>query len=168
MRSRDWAGFRLSIVVTFTLMPAIPKTIIPQSEAAQIAVPTVDELVHDQQLYVNVCEEQSAVFRQNVQEFTEAYIRYSQSADVAQPGQNWQPAACDRDAFVAEMKKRCQEVPNSIAEQVLRLLCIFTSNNIVPQPCEDILRCTRNPSMHCIRRYVAAHDGSSARDFEKI
>ena len=67
-----------------TLMPATPETVTPRSETAQIIVPTVDELVHDQQFYV------------------------------------------------------------------------------VPRPCEDILRCTRNPSMHRIRRYVAAHDGSSA------
>jgi len=102
-----------------------PETAIPQSKAAQIVVPTVDELVRDQVFYVNVCEEQSAVFRQNVSEFKEAYDRYAQSTDVARPGQNWQPAACDRDAFVAEMKMRCQAVPNSIAEQVLKLLCIF-------------------------------------------
>ena len=106
-------------------MPATPETAIPQSEAAQIVVPTVDELVHDQVFYVNVCEEQSAVFRQNVRSSRKHTIRYTQSADVARPGQNWQPAACDRDAFVAEMKMRCQEVPNSIAEQVLKVIMHF-------------------------------------------
>ena len=111
---------------TLSTKSKAPETIILQSEAAQIVVPTVDELAHDQAFYVNVCEEQPAVFRQNVQEFTEVYARYTQSADV-QPGQNWQPAACDLDAFVAEMKKRCRRWPNSIAEQVLRLLCIFYS-----------------------------------------
>ena len=84
---------------------------IPENE-----VPTVDEIVHDQAFYIKLCEEQSVVFRQNVEEFTKEYALYTQSADVAKPGQKWEPAPCDRDAFVTEMKRRCQEVPHSIAE----------------------------------------------------
>lgn len=83
---------------------------------AEVTIPTVDEIVHDQAFYIKLCEEQSVVFRQNVEEFTKEYVLYTQSAEVAKPGQNWQPAACDRDAFVAEMKGRCREVPHSIAE----------------------------------------------------
>lgn len=86
----------------------------PQSET--VIIPTVDEIVHDQAFYVKLCEEQTAIFRQNVEEFTKEYALYSQSADIAKPGQKWEPAACDRDAFVTEMKRRCQEVPHSIAE----------------------------------------------------
>jgi hypothetical protein len=91
-----------------------PEVTIPQSEAA--IIPTVNEIVHDQVFYIKLCEEQSVVFRQNVEEFTREYDLYTQSANVAKPGQKWQPAACDQDAFVAEMKRRCQEVPHSIAE----------------------------------------------------
>ena len=90
------------------------EVIVPQSVIHQ--PPTVDAIVHDQAFYVNICEEQSAVFRQHVEEFTNEYALYSQSADVVKPGQNWQPAAGDRDTYVAEMKRRCQEVPKSIAE----------------------------------------------------
>ena len=86
------------------------------SQSKAVLIPTVDEIVHDQALYVKLCEEQSVVFRQNVEEFTKEYALYTQSADVAKPGQKWEPDACDRDAFVAEMKRRCQEVPHSIAE----------------------------------------------------
>lgn len=84
---------------------------VPNSQS--IIIPTVDEVAHDQAFYIKLCEEQSVVFRQNVEEFTREYALY---ADVAKPGQNWEPAACDRDAFVTEMKRRCQEVPHSIAE----------------------------------------------------
>jgi hypothetical protein len=103
-----------------------PEVAISQSEAApaviqterapEIVVPTVDEIVHDQAFCVKLCEEQSVVFRQNVEEFTKEYALYTQSADVVKPGQNWEPAPRDRDAFVDEMKRRCREVPNSIAE----------------------------------------------------
>ena|SRR6266481_6739268 len=92
----------------------VAEVIIPQSVIHR--PPTVDAIVHDQAFYVNICEEQSAVFRQHVEEFTKEYALYSQSADIVKPGQNWQPAPGDRDAYVAEMKRRCQEVPKSIAE----------------------------------------------------
>lgn len=78
---------------------------IPQTETV-IHPPTVDEIVCDQATYVKICDEQSVVFRQNVEEFTKEYDLYSKSADVVKPGQNWKPADRDRDAFVAEMKRR--------------------------------------------------------------
>jgi hypothetical protein len=62
----------------------------PQREVAETVVihrpPTVEVIVDDQAFYVNVCEEQSAVFRQNVEEFTKEYTLYSQSADVVRTG----------------------------------------------------------------------------------
>jgi hypothetical protein len=93
-----------------------PEVSIPQAQAAQPIIPSVEELVQDQTFYIKLCEEQSAVFRQNVEEFTRQYNLYTQSAEVAKPGQNWKPAPCDRDAFITEMKRRCLEVPKSIAE----------------------------------------------------
>ena len=85
----------------------------------------VNTIVHDLAFYVNICEEQSAVFRQHVEEFTNEYALYSQSADVVKPGQNWEPAAGDQDAYIAEMKRRCQEVPKSIAEWTPSFFYIF-------------------------------------------
>jgi hypothetical protein len=78
--------------------------------------PSVDEIIRDQVFYMKLCEEQSVVFRQNVEEFTKEYDHYKQSAEVVQPGQNWRPTPRDRDAFVAEMQRRCEKVPESIAE----------------------------------------------------
>jgi hypothetical protein len=92
-----------------------PEVAVCQSNVA-IRIPSVDEIVQDQAHYVNICDEQSAVFREHVQEFKEAYAVYSKSADIAKRGQKWEPADCDRDAFVAEMKRRCEVVPTSIAE----------------------------------------------------
>lgn len=86
-----------------------------QSEGS-VQVPSVDEIVQDRVFYVKLCEEQSEFFRQNNAEFKEAVAAYSQSSDVAKPGQNWKPSDSDRNAFVAEMKRRCSEVPTSIAE----------------------------------------------------
>lgn len=80
-----------------------------------------DEIVDNQVFYIKLCEEQSVVFKQNVEEFKKEYALYGQSADVVKPGQNWQPAPCDQDAFIAEMERRCQEVPNSIAEYVIKM-----------------------------------------------
>jgi hypothetical protein len=98
-----------------------PQAATTQSDATRtvtpsIVIPTVDEIVHDQAFYVKICDEQSVVFRQNVEEFKKEYALYTQSTDVAKSGQNWMPSPADRDAFVAEMKRRCQEVPRSIAE----------------------------------------------------
>jgi len=88
------------------------------SHAENNVPPTVDEIVRDQVFYAKLCEEQSVVFRQNIEEFTKEYDLYKQSAGVVKPGQNWQPALQDRDrdAFVAEMQRRCEKVPESIAE----------------------------------------------------
>ena len=92
---------------------------ISQGEAGQATIPTVDEIVHDQLFYAKLSQEQSDVFRQNVLESDKEFALYEQSAEVVKRGQNvnWMPAVCDQDAFMAEMKKRCLEVPNSIAEQ---------------------------------------------------
>jgi ethanolamine utilization cobalamin adenosyltransferase len=90
-----------------------PEVSIPQ---ATHVIPTVKELMQDQSFYIRLCEEQSEVFRQNIEEFTREYNIYTKSAEVAKPSQNWQPAPQDRDKFIAEMKRRCQEVPKSIAE----------------------------------------------------
>jgi len=89
---------------------------VSQAELNDDPPPSVDEIIRDQVYYMKLCEEQSEVFRQNVEEFTREYDLYKQSADVVQPGQNWQPAPHDRDAFVAEMQRRCEKVPESIAE----------------------------------------------------
>ena len=115
---------------TFTPMPTTRTkrragVVASQSKTAQATIPTVDEIVHDQVFYAKLCEEQSAVFRQNIAESDNEFALYAQSAGVVKPGQNWKPAACDRDAFVAEMKKRCQEVPNSIAEQAFSSHILF-------------------------------------------
>jgi hypothetical protein len=107
-------GARCKATEAAILQSGATQTVIPTE--AQTRIPPVDEIVHDQALYVKLCEEQSVVFRQNVEEFTKEYALYLQSSDVVKPGQNWKPVACDRDAFVAEMKRRCQKVPNSIAE----------------------------------------------------
>jgi hypothetical protein len=40
-----------------------------QREAIQSDISTVDEIVNEQAIYTELCEEQSAVFRQNVEEF---------------------------------------------------------------------------------------------------
>jgi hypothetical protein len=97
------------------------------AETTAIRVPTVDEIVNEQATYTKLCEEQSAVFRENVEEFKREFTLYRESGNVVKSGDsgNWQPAARDRDAFVAEMRRRCQQVPNSIAEQALRPLCIL-------------------------------------------
>ncbi|KAK2465899.1 hypothetical protein APHAL10511_001540 [Amanita phalloides] len=108
--SQDWHvacdGFSLIAALHFTLMPTTRKAKrkAPEDAAQTVVIPTVDEIVYDQARYVKLCEEQSVIFRQNVEEFTKEYTLYTQSADVAKSGQNWEPAACDRDAFVAEMK----------------------------------------------------------------
>ena len=111
----------LSLIISITPMASIlevptPEVSTPGPQAAQATIPTVEELVDDQSFYIQLCEEQSEVFRQNSEEFTREYNIYTQSAEVAKPGQNWQPTPQDRDAFVAEMKRRCQQVPQSIAE----------------------------------------------------
>jgi hypothetical protein len=77
---------------------------------------SVDDIVHNQVHYVNICEEQSAIFRQNVDEFTKEYALYLESPDVAKPGQQWQPTLGDRNAYIEEMKSRCRIVPRTIAE----------------------------------------------------
>lgn len=75
--------------------------------------------------YVKLCDEQSAVYRQNVKEFKIQHVLCSQSADIARLGQDssqdWELAPCNRDTFVTDEK----EVPGAkihwtIAEQVLR------------------------------------------------
>ena len=90
-----------------------------QQRAAQLAIykgPTVDGIANNISRYVNICEEQSAYFRQHTAEFTREYTLYLQSAAVAQPGQNWKPALGDRDAYIAEMESRCKVVPQTMAE----------------------------------------------------
>lgn len=90
-----------------------------ETEMAQAALhppPTIDAIVHDHVFYANVCEEQSTVFREHVEEFTKEYALYSQSADAVKSGQDWKPSPADRDAYIAEMARRCQIVPESIAE----------------------------------------------------
>jgi hypothetical protein len=57
--------------------------------------PTFDVIIHNQVFYMNICKEQSVVFRQHMEEFTKEYTLYLQSADIVKPGQNWQPAAED-------------------------------------------------------------------------
>jgi hypothetical protein len=79
-------------------------------------LPNVDAIASNITYYSSICEEQSAVFREHVEEFTREYALYMQSADVVKPGQSWEPNLNDRDAFVAEMEKRCNVVPQSIAE----------------------------------------------------
>jgi hypothetical protein len=81
-----------------------------------IPPPSVGDIIRDQVFYAKLCEEQSVVFRQNVEEFNKEYDLYKQSADIAKPGQNWQPTPRDRDALVAEMQRRCERVRESIAE----------------------------------------------------
>lgn len=80
-------------------------------------------------------DEQSVVFRQNVDEFKKEYVLYSKSAAVAKRGQKWKP----RCAFV-------EEAPNSITEQVFKVFfsCFLPSTLITlfRWSCEDILRCT--------------------------
>jgi hypothetical protein len=65
------------------------------SHAENNVPPTVDEIVRDQVFYTKLCEEQSVVFRQNVEEFTNEYDLYKQSVEVIKPGQNWQPMLCN-------------------------------------------------------------------------
>jgi len=88
----------------------MPSTTHRQTQSTQVTTyqpPIADSIVGNITRYTNICEEQSAFFRQHTTEFMHEYSLYLQSADVAQPGQNWKPAPCDRDAYVAEM-----ELPN--------------------------------------------------------
>lgn len=115
-----WPLSLILSILWVTLMATIPDISTPGPQAAQATiptVPTVEELVQDQSFYIKLCEEQLEVFGQNSEEFTREYNLYiTQLAKVAKPGQNWHLAPQDQDAFIAEMKRRCQEVPQSIAE----------------------------------------------------
>src|SRR4051794_33400333 len=74
-------------------------------QTAQVAIPrrpTVDTIVGNLASYVRICEEQSAVFRAHTEEFKKEYALYTESADLAKPGQTWKPTLGDRDAYIAE------------------------------------------------------------------
>jgi hypothetical protein len=101
-------------------MSTVHHVVRPQYQVAQAAIgtrrQTVDDIVRSQAYYVKVCEEQSGMFRQHIEEFTKEYALYTQSTDVAKPGQKWEPSSSDQDAYIEEMERRCRMVPSSMAE----------------------------------------------------
>jgi hypothetical protein len=84
---------------------------------ATIQHPSIDAIVDNITTYARICEAQSVIFREHVEETTREFALFAQSRDVARPGQRWMPAPGDeRDAFVREMERRCGMVPRTIAE----------------------------------------------------
>ena len=116
--------FKLQLQASNPFMSLIrtvqPQVVRPQNRVAQASIGTrhqsVDDIVRNQLSYAKICEEQSAIFRQHVEEFTKEYALYTQSANVAKPGLNWKPSPNDRDAYIEEMERRCRVVPHSMAE----------------------------------------------------
>ena len=79
---------------------------------AQVVNPTVDDIVKYTTYYENICEEQLAVLRQHLEESKKEFALYSRCH------QTWKAAPGYRDAYIAEMERRCEIVPQTIAEQV--------------------------------------------------
>jgi hypothetical protein len=77
---------------------------------------TFEEIVVIQTYYINVCEEQSEVFRTDPEECQRAYNSYARTEDVAKAGQSWMPSDIDRDAYIFEMEGRCKTKPTSFYE----------------------------------------------------
>jgi len=61
---------------------------------------TVEEIVVMHILYVNVCEEQSEVFRMDPEECQRAYNRYVQMGGVAKAGQSWMLQDINISAYI--------------------------------------------------------------------
>lgn len=59
----------------------------PSLKLINFNIPTVDDIVNRQVYYLQLCEEQSVIFRRNADEYHRAFKLYTQSEDVMQPGQ---------------------------------------------------------------------------------
>jgi hypothetical protein len=77
---------------------------------------TVEEIAAIRKHYLNICEEQSEVFRTDLSECLRAFESYVETDGVAKAGQSWMPSDTDRNAYILEMEERCKLTPTSFDE----------------------------------------------------